>query len=86
MSRCFQSDSVGLRSAGDHTFLRRLSKDVSSAGRELRIMQILVTGASGMLGSHLIKELAGHGHEVVAWSATTEGFRDRRSAQEGGPG
>ena len=26
MSRCFQSDSVGLRSAGDHTFLRRLRK------------------------------------------------------------
>jgi dTDP-4-dehydrorhamnose reductase len=36
-------------------------------------MQILVTGASGRLGTHLLAELAGHGHEVVAWSGTTAG-------------
>jgi dTDP-4-dehydrorhamnose reductase len=36
-------------------------------------MQILVTGASGMLGSHLLKELAGYGHHVAAWSGTADG-------------
>jgi dTDP-4-dehydrorhamnose reductase len=39
-------------------------------------MQILVTGASGMLGSHLIRELAGDGHQVAAWSVRSDGFRD----------
>ena len=39
-------------------------------------MQILVTGASGMLGSHLIEELAGCGHQVAAWSGReVGGFR-----------
>ena len=38
-------------------------------------MQILVTGASGRLGNHLLANLADHGHEVVAWSGTTEGDR-----------
>ena len=51
MSRCFQSDSVGLRSAGNHTRLAKTFPDTASAGRELRIMQILVTGASGRLGA-----------------------------------
>jgi dTDP-4-dehydrorhamnose reductase len=51
------------------------SKDCLSAGRELRIMQILVTGASGTLGSHLIPELLGNGHQVIAWSATRAGHR-----------
>jgi dTDP-4-dehydrorhamnose reductase len=38
-------------------------------------MQILVTGASGRLGSHLLANLADHGHEVLAWSGTTDGQR-----------
>jgi dTDP-4-dehydrorhamnose reductase len=29
-----------------------------------------------MLGSHLTKELARHGHQVGAWSARSDGFRD----------
>jgi dTDP-4-dehydrorhamnose reductase len=29
-----------------------------------------------MLGSHLIRELAGAGHQVAAWSARSVGFRD----------
>jgi dTDP-4-dehydrorhamnose reductase len=38
-------------------------------------MQILVTGASGRLGSHLLEHLADHGHDVAAWSGTTDGER-----------
>jgi dTDP-4-dehydrorhamnose reductase len=34
-------------------------------------MQILVTGASGMLGSHLLERLAGEGAMVTAWSGTS---------------
>src|SRR5262245_24697142 len=55
--------------------LASTSKDSIREGRELRVMQILVTGASGMLGSHLLKELAGHGHHVTAWSGSTGGSR-----------
>ncbi len=38
-------------------------------------MQILVTGASGRLGSHVLKRLAESGHEVVAWSGSRSGER-----------
>jgi dTDP-4-dehydrorhamnose reductase len=38
-------------------------------------MQILVTGASGRLGGHVLENLADHGHDVVAWSGTTDGHR-----------
>ncbi len=36
-------------------------------------MQILVTGASGRLGTQLLRNLAERGQPVVAWSGTTEG-------------
>ncbi len=36
-------------------------------------MQILVTGASGRVGSRLLPELADHGHAIVAWSGRTAG-------------
>ena len=36
-------------------------------------MQILVTGASGRVGSRLLSELADHGHAIVAWSGKTTG-------------
>ena len=36
-------------------------------------MQILVTGASGQLGTQLLRNLAERGHPVIAWSGTTEG-------------
>lgn len=36
-------------------------------------MRVLVTGASGKLGAHLVKELAARGHSVVAWSRRREG-------------
>ncbi len=38
-------------------------------------MQILVTGASGRLGSHVVPRLAGLGHEIVAWSGSSSGQR-----------
>jgi dTDP-4-dehydrorhamnose reductase len=38
-------------------------------------MQILVTGASGRLGSRVLENLADRGHQVAAWSGTTEGRR-----------
>jgi dTDP-4-dehydrorhamnose reductase len=48
----------------------------SDARREIAIMRILVTGASGRLGSVLIDRLTEEGrHEVIAWSGTTRGAR-----------
>jgi dTDP-4-dehydrorhamnose reductase len=38
-------------------------------------MRILVTGASGQLGTYLVDRLVGGGHDVVAWSGTTPGVR-----------
>jgi dTDP-4-dehydrorhamnose reductase len=38
-------------------------------------MRIVVTGASGRLGSTLVDRLAGGPHEVLAWSGTTRGRR-----------
>ncbi len=38
-------------------------------------MRIVVTGASGRLGSFLVDRLVGGGHEVFAWSGTTRGSR-----------
>lgn len=32
-------------------------------------MRILVTGATGLLGRYLVREVAARGHELVAWSA-----------------
>src|SRR5262245_48843687 len=36
-------------------------------------MRILLTGASGNLGSYVLRELRGSTHEVIAWSGTREG-------------
>jgi dTDP-4-dehydrorhamnose reductase len=44
--------------------------------RELRIMRIVVTGASGQLGSYLLGDLTRAGrHEVYGWSRATSGAR-----------
>src|SRR5271157_816948 len=46
------------------------------AVRELAIMRILVTGASGQLGSYLARELLrGERFELVLWSRGTTGTR-----------
>ena len=36
-------------------------------------MRVLLTGASGQLGSYLLKELTTHGIETIAWSGSTRG-------------
>ena len=36
-------------------------------------MRIVVTGASGRLGTYLVDQLIGDGHQVLAWSGTTRG-------------
>jgi dTDP-4-dehydrorhamnose reductase len=36
-------------------------------------MRVVVTGASGHLGGYLLRELAGRGNEVVAWSGSRAG-------------
>ncbi len=36
-------------------------------------MQILVTGASGRLGAHLLPKLADHGHHVAGWRSSAAG-------------
>jgi dTDP-4-dehydrorhamnose reductase len=46
-----------------------------SGGRELTIMRILVTGASGRLGAYLLDRLRDTVHDVAAWSGTTSGRR-----------
>jgi nucleoside-diphosphate-sugar epimerase len=38
-------------------------------------MRILVTGASGRLGSYLVDRLIDGPHEVLAWSGATRGHR-----------
>ena len=38
-------------------------------------MRIVVTGASGQLGSYLIDRLIERSHEIVAWSGRTTGAR-----------
>jgi dTDP-4-dehydrorhamnose reductase len=38
-------------------------------------MRIVVTGASGRLGSYLVERLIADGHRVFAWSGTTHGSR-----------
>ena len=37
---------------------------------------ILVTGAAGFIGSHVVDELVARGHEVVAMDDLSGGFRD----------
>ncbi len=56
--------------------LARVFQDISIAERELAIMRILVTGASGQLGSYLAHEVLRSGRfEVVLWSRGTTGNR-----------
>lgn len=38
-------------------------------------MRIVVTGASGQLGSYVLDRLEGSGHEVIGWSRSTRGTR-----------
>ncbi|QDV36563.1 SDR family oxidoreductase [Tautonia plasticadhaerens] len=40
-------------------------------------MRIVVTGASGQLGSYVLDRLDGSGHEVIGWSRSTGGSRGR---------
>jgi len=47
----------------------------------LRVMRMLITGASGHLGSYVLRELQGSAHDVVAWAGSRSdelyGFRLR---------
>jgi len=56
--------------------LAKVFQDTAIAERELAIMRILVTGASGQLGSYLASELCRGGRfEPVLWSRGTTGSR-----------
>ena len=39
-------------------------------------MNVLVTGGAGYIGSHMVKMLAGAGHQVVTWDNLSTGFRE----------
>jgi dTDP-4-dehydrorhamnose reductase len=43
--------------------------------REIVKMRVLVTGASGQLGSYVLDSLAATDHDVTAWSSSEAGFR-----------
>lgn len=43
----------------------------------------LVTGATGFLGSHLVRSLLDHGHEVVALARSTDGLPEGAIARRG---
>lgn len=36
-------------------------------------MKVLLTGASGLLGGYLLRELASHDHRIIAWSGPRQG-------------
>ncbi len=56
--------------------LAKVFQDPALAVRKLAIMRILVTGASGQLGSYLAQELLAAGRfEVILWSRETTGSR-----------
>jgi dTDP-4-dehydrorhamnose reductase len=51
--------------------------DRRTSETELAIMRIVVTGASGQLGSYLLDDLKGSVHEIVGWSGRTADSRGR---------
>jgi UDP-arabinose 4-epimerase len=52
-----------------------INKSVGAAFSQKRAMRILVTGGSGYVGSHAVRELAGAGHEVVIYDNLSTGSR-----------
>src|SRR5947199_397381 len=44
-------------------------------------MRLLITGASGQLGSHLLRELQGTNHEVTAWCHSRGRYSERDEAK-----
>jgi uncharacterized protein YbjT (DUF2867 family) len=39
---------------------------VGTQSRRLEAVKVVLTGATGFIGSHILTELLGHGHEVTA--------------------
>ncbi len=39
-------------------------------------MQLLVTGGAGFIGSHMVRMLLAHGHEVIVLDNLSNGHRD----------
>jgi UDP-glucose 4-epimerase len=49
-------------------------------------MRILVTGAAGFIGSHLVETLVSQGHQVTAFDNLSTGKREHLAAVDGAPG
>jgi dTDP-4-dehydrorhamnose reductase len=55
---------------------RNIAKTTGKLGAtRIAVMRVVVTGASGQLGSYLVERLVAGGHQPIAWSGSSRGAR-----------